>query len=153
MGNGALTNENGLFSISGLAPGSYRLVVAELEMDTLYYDFTVAAGQVLNVNLRMKPTVTTGTVVIQADQATDIQENQAAPGLREITPIDIKRVPSLGTDLGTYLQTMPGVVFTGDQGGQLFIRGGTPSQNLVLMDGAIMYNPFHTLGIFCRDRT
>ena len=42
---------------------------------------------------------------------------------------------------------MPGVVFT-DQGGQLYIRGGSPIQNKVLLDGMIVYNPFHSIGLF-----
>jgi hypothetical protein len=40
------------------------------------------------------------------------------------------------------------VVFTGDQGGQLYIRGGAPIQNKVLLDGMIVYNPFHSIGLF-----
>ncbi|MCS7086994.1 MAG: Plug domain-containing protein, partial [Bacteroidia bacterium] len=51
-------------------------------------------------------------------------------------------------DLAQYLQVVPGVVFTGDQGGQLFVRGGTPIQNFTLLDGAIVYSAFHTLGLF-----
>jgi hypothetical protein len=46
------------------------------------------------------------------------------------------------------LQVQPGVVFTGDQGGQLYIRGGSPIQNKVLLDGMIIYNPFHSIGFF-----
>ena len=47
-----------------------------------------------------------------------------------------------------YLQTTPGVVGTGDRGGQLFIRGGTPSENMALMDGMLIYQPFHITGFF-----
>ena len=46
------------------------------------------------------------------------------------------------------LAVLPGVVTTGDQGGQLYIRGGAPIQNLVLLDGMIIYNPFHSIGFF-----
>lgn len=51
-------------------------------------------------------------------------------------------------DIAQYLQVLPGVVFTGDQGGQLYIRGGLPVQNKVLLDGLIVYNPFHSIGLF-----
>ena len=44
---------------------------------------------------------------------------------------------------------MPGVIFTGDQGGQLYIRGGSPIQNKVLLDGMVVYNPFTPLDCFC----
>ena len=46
------------------------------------------------------------------------------------------------------MQVIPGVVFTGDQGGQLYIRGGSPIQNKVLLDGMIIYSPFHSIGLF-----
>ena len=54
-------------------------------------------------------------------------------------------IPTIGgePDLAQYLQIVPGVVFTGDQGGQLYIRGGSPVQNKVLLDGMIVYSPFH----------
>jgi hypothetical protein len=59
-------------------------------------------------------------------------------------------VPAIGgePDLAQYLQVLPGVVFSGDQGGQLYIRGGTPVHNKVLLDGMIIYNPFHSIGLF-----
>ena len=50
--------------------------------------------------------------------------------------------------MAQYLQVIPGVVFTGDQGGQLYIRGGAPIQNKVLLDGMVIYNPFHSIGLF-----
>ncbi|MFN3939458.1 MAG: TonB-dependent receptor plug domain-containing protein, partial [Chitinophagales bacterium] len=60
------------------------------------------------------------------------------------------RLPSIGgePDLAQYLQVLPGVIFTGDQGGQLYIRGGSPIQNKVLLDGMVIYNPFHSIGLF-----
>ncbi|MEO6301780.1 MAG: TonB-dependent receptor, partial [Bacteroidia bacterium] len=59
------------------------------------------------------------------------------------------KLPSVGEpDIAQYLQVLPGVVFTGDQGGQLYIRGGLPVQNKVLLDGLVVYNPFHSIGLF-----
>ena len=40
------------------------------------------------------------------------------------------------------------MITTGDQGGQLYVRGGTPIQNKVLLDGMTIYNPFHSIGFF-----
>ena len=40
------------------------------------------------------------------------------------------------------------MVFTGDQGGELYIRGGAPIHNMVLLDGMIIYNAFHSIGLF-----
>lgn len=63
---------------------------------------------------------------------------------------DINRVVAVGgvADIAQSVQVLPGVVSTGDQGGQIYIRGGTPVQNKVLLDGMIVYNPFHSIGLF-----
>ena len=63
---------------------------------------------------------------------------------------DLEMIPTIGgePDLAQYLQIVPGVIFTGDQGGQLYIRGGSPVQNKVLLDGMIIYSPFHSIGLF-----
>ncbi|MEZ4538347.1 MAG: TonB-dependent receptor plug domain-containing protein, partial [Chloroflexota bacterium] len=47
-----------------------------------------------------------------------------------------------------YLTTLPSVVASGDRGGQLFIRGGEPQQNLTMLDGMVLYQPFHVLGFY-----
>ena len=67
-----------------------------------------------------------------------------------ITPKELKMIPSIGgePDLVQFLQVLPGVVFSGDQGGQLYIRGGSPVMNKVLLDGMTLYNPFHSIGLF-----
>jgi len=68
---------------------------------------------------------------------------------KKIDPVVINKLPSVGEpDVAQYLQVIPGVVFTGDQGGQLYIRGGLPVQNKVLMDGICIQNPFHSIGLF-----
>ena len=66
------------------------------------------------------------------------------------TPRDMAHVVAIGgePDFAQYLQTTPGVVTTGDQGGQMYIRGGSPIQNKVLLDGMTIYNPFHSIGFF-----
>ena len=68
----------------------------------------------------------------------------------KITQKDILRVPVTGgvADIAGYFQTVPGVVSTGDQGGQVYVRGGTPIQNKILLDGMTIYNPFHSIGFF-----
>lgn len=80
------------------------------------------------------------------------QEEQENPGVAKSTmdSKDINRVVAIGgvADIAQSVQVLPGVVSTGDQGGQLYIRGGTPVQNKVLLDGMIIYNPFHSIGLF-----
>jgi hypothetical protein len=67
-----------------------------------------------------------------------------------VEPKQIERMPAVGgeKDLAQYLQMIPGVIFTGDQGGQLYVRGGSPIMNKVMLDGMVLYNPFHSIGLF-----
>lgn len=74
----------------------------------------------------------------------------AQVGVTNIEARAIYKMPAVGAepDILQYLQILPGVVFSGDQGGQLYIRGGSPIMNKVMMDGLTIYNPFHSIGLF-----
>lgn len=71
-------------------------------------------------------------------------------GIQRISSQDISLAPSPGTggDLASFLQSIPGILSSGDRGGEYFIRGGTPDQNLVLVDGLPVVKPFHISNLF-----
>jgi hypothetical protein len=146
---GANTDVNGYYSISKVAAGNYTIVVSFLGYDTLKAPVNVKEGQILNQNLYLnKSVVELGSVEISAEK--EENKTEVKVSVTKITPKEIKLVPSVGgeADIAQYLQVLPGVIFTGDQGGQLYIRGGSPIQNKVLLDGMIIYNPFHSIGLF-----
>lgn len=146
---GASTDINGYFSITRIHPGNYTLLVTYLGYDTLRVDLTLKAGDVLNKRLTLtESSVSLETVNVTADRMEAISETRTS--VVNLTPRTINRLPSVGgqADLAQYLQVLPGVIFTGDQGGQLYIRGGSPIQNKVMLDGMIIYNPFHSIGLF-----
>lgn len=146
---GAQTDVNGYFSISKLHPGTYTLRVVYLGYDTLQKTVTIKADQILTEKLYLRK----GSIEMQAVEVTaekqKAQENVRV-GVTKLTPKQIDRLPAIGgqADLAQYMQVVPGVVFTGDQGGQLYIRGGSPVMNKVIMDGMTLYNPFHSIGLF-----
>lgn len=147
--HGAQTDVNGYFSISKLPPGRYVLQVIYLGYDTLRKEVEVRADQILTEQLHLtKSTIEMRAVEVSAERQR-AQENVRV-GVTKLTPKQIERLPAVGgqADLAQYMQVVPGVVFTGDQGGQLYIRGGSPVQNKVLMDGMVLYNPFHSIGLF-----
>lgn len=145
---GASTDLNGYFSINKVTPGSYVLLVTNLEFDTISENITIKAGEILNKKFYSdKGGVILNTVDVSADMVDKIETPNVA--VQKIDPVAINKLPSVGEpDLAQYLQVLPGVVFTGDQGGQLYIRGGLPIQNKVLLDGMVIYNPFHSIGLF-----
>ncbi|MFN4234720.1 MAG: TonB-dependent receptor [Bacteroidia bacterium] len=146
---GAATDVNGYYSIIKVPAGDYIISVTYLGYDTLQMPVTVKAGQIVNQKLYIqKSTIKLKTVDISAEKIE--AKTEVKTSVVKITPKEIKQIPTIGgePDLAQYLQVLPGVVFTGDQGGQLYIRGGSPIQNKVLLDGMIVYNPFHSIGLF-----
>lgn len=146
---GAATDINGFYSISKIPAGSYNLTVTSLGFDTVSLKLTVKGGDIISKNINLKEASTlmkTFVVSAEAQEAT----TQVKMSVTKVTPKEIKSIPAIGgdPDLAQYLQVLPGVTFTGDQGGQLYIRGGSPVQNKVLLDGMIVYNPFHSIGLF-----
>ncbi len=145
---GSSTDLNGFFSLNKVAPGNYFLMVTNLEFDTIAEPITIKSGEIINKKFfSNKGGVILNTVEVTAEQSDKIETPNVA--VQKIDPIIINKLPSIGEpDLAQYLQVLPGVVFTGDQGGQLYIRGGLPIQNKVLLDGMVIYNPFHSIGLF-----
>ncbi|MFT5667633.1 MAG: hypothetical protein ACI9DK_001832 [Vicingaceae bacterium] len=147
---GITTDENGYYSISKVPLGDYTIISTSLGYDTASADVSLTrSGQVLSNNLIIAETsIQIDAVTITAERQE--AENTVQMSVTKLTPKQIKQMPSIGgdPDLAQYLQVLPGVVFTGDQGGQLYIRGGSPIQNKVLLDGMVVYNPFHSIGLF-----
>lgn len=146
---GTITDGEGFFSISGVEPGNYTLVVHYIGYDSLSVPISLSEGQILyrKLYLQISPVeLTTVDVSGQRTRArTEVQLSTVT-----ISQAAIKATPSIGgeADIAQYLTVLPGVVSSGDQGGQLYIRGGSPAQNMILLDGMIIYNPFHSLGLF-----
>ncbi len=146
---GATTDINGYFTITQIPPGDYTLTVTYLGYDTLRVDVSLKPNDLLQKNLFLdKSSIMLDAVSVSAERQAVRTETRTS--VVKVTPLDIKQIPSVGgqPDLAQYLQVLPGVIFTGDQGGQLYIRGGAPIQNKVMLDGMVIYNPFHSIGLF-----
>ena len=146
---GSTTDINGYFNITRIPDGSFTIMVTSIGYDTIAEPVTLKGGQILNKKFSIEETsIQLAAVSISADKIEAKTETKTS--VVYITPKTITKIPTVGgqADLAQYLQVIPGVVFTGDQGGQLYIRGGSPIQNKVLLDGMIVYNPFHSIGLF-----
>ncbi len=145
---GASTDLNGFFTISRIPAGQYTLLVTNLDFDTIRETIAIKANDLISKKFfAIKGGVKLDEVEVSTTSTEKIENTTV--GIQKIDPIIISKLPSVGEpDIAQYLQVLPGVVFTGDQGGQLYIRGGLPVQNKVLLDGLIVYNPFHSIGLF-----
>jgi len=146
---GASTDVNGFFSINKVDVGDYVLTSTYLGYDTARLNISIVADKILNEKLYLSPQARTlGVVEISAEK--EEAKTEVKTSVIKITPKQLQSIPSVGgeADVVQYLQIVPGVIFTGDQGGQLYIRGGSAIQTKVMLDGITVYNPFHSIGFF-----
>jgi hypothetical protein len=145
---GTMTSSDGGFLLTRLRPGTHFLSVSfvgfETRLDTLElgFDQTVVYDLAL-----VEAENQLDEVVVQVDRGV---EARSMAGLEIVRPSALARVPmpDVSYDLAGYLLTLPGFVSTGDRGGQLFVRGGTATQNLMLVDGIPIFQPFHIVGFY-----
>lgn len=146
---GMITDPSGFFVIGTLAPGRYVLRVSFVGYSSFSDTLELDPGEDLHRQVVLE-VARSGMreLVVEGDLGGSTRKGVS--GLTSIRPSDLARIPmpDVNTDLAGYMLTMPGVVTAGDRGGQLYVRGGTPTQNLVLIDGIPVYQPFHIIGFF-----
>ncbi|GDX50709.1 TonB-dependent receptor [Bacteroidota bacterium] len=141
-----LSDNDGYYALTGLSPGDYWVRVSHPGFDTLYEKVKVLIGLNTKKDFYLQHISTMEAVEISVKG----KARDAQVGVTNIEARAIYKMPAVGAepDILQYLQILPGVVFSGDQGGQLYIRGGSPIMNKVMMDGLTIYNPFHSIGLF-----
>ena len=147
---GVATDLNGFFLINKMPAGDYTLRVRFVGYQEFSEPITIAKGQTIVRNISLKTESKTLKTVVVTDNRIEERKIQTQVSVEKITASQIQQLPSIGgtADLAQYLQVLPGINSTGDQGGQLYIRGGSMIQNLCLLDGMIVYNPFHSIGLY-----
>lgn len=146
---GTSSDINGFFSITNVPLGKFQLKVTYLG----YNDFTemieIKPNEIVYETIYLEESGTNLDEVIISGRKEQARSEVQVSKLT-VTPKQIRALPSTGgqADIAQYLTVLPGVIFTGDQGGQLYIRGGSPVQNRILLDGMTIYNPFHSIGFF-----
>ena len=146
---GTTTDDKGFYSMAEVPSGNYQLIATYVGYDSAVADVEIRDGRIVLQNLQMEPSgIQLGTVNISAGKQQAKTEVQISTVT--LTPKQIKSLPAAGgePDIAQYLAVLPGVIFTGDQGGQLYIRGGSPVQNKILLDGMTIFQPFHSIGFF-----
>jgi hypothetical protein len=144
---GGVSNEYGFFLIRKIPVGKYILVVRCVGYEEVRQEISISSEFKENMVIRLiKKNYELEAATITA--ARRRWERMTPVGTQRMTVESMNRTPSLGvqTDLAQVLQTLPGVIFSGDRGGQFYVRGGAPIHNKVMLDGMTVINPFHSIG-------
>ena len=143
---GAVTNTYGFYSLT-LPKGKRNIKFTYIGYTEKIMEIDFDADKQLNIKLA--PTNTLKEVEVIATKAEKIEEKTQMSTID--VPIEtIKRIPALlgEVDVLKAIQLLPGVQSGGEGQNGLYVRGGSPDQNLILLDGVPVYNASHILGFF-----
>ena len=150
---GAATNNEGYFVLSSIPPGIYEINVAMIGYTVHKERVDLSIGRPIRLEIRLKEEAIKGAeVLVTAERQKferSMESSQIALDLREINSAPAFVEP----DVFRTLQMLPGVQTTSDFSSALYVRGSTPDQNLIMLDGIAVYNPYHLGGIFSTFNT
>lgn len=143
---GVAANVYGFYSLT-LPEGKHTIVVTYIGYSTERYEVELTKDVKLDFNLvagtNLDEAVVTG-------EAFNKIEDQVQMSKMEVPIEQVKRLPAIGgeVDLLKVLQLLPGVQSGGEGTSGLYVRGGSPDQNLMLLDGVPLYSVNHLFGFF-----
>mgnify|MGYP001275008591 FL=1 len=150
---GAATNSDGYFVMSEIPLGLYEINVTMIGYAVHNQEVDLSLGESIRLEIRLKEEAIQGTeVLVTAERQKferSMESSQIALDLREINSAPAFVEP----DVFRTLQMLPGVQTTSDFSSALYVRGSTPDQNLIMLDGIAVYNPYHLGGIFSTFNT
>lgn len=145
---GAVTDLDGFYQIPKVPGGTYTLKITNVQYDSLIAKVSLKEDEIVTKMFRINEGSMLDVVEINSERIENMTDTKVS--VVKLDKKDIDRVPNIGgeSDILAALTVTPGVVSSGDQGGQIYVRGGTPIQNKILLDGMTIYNPFHSIGFF-----
>ncbi|MBI5464629.1 MAG: TonB-dependent receptor [Ignavibacteriales bacterium] len=144
----AATNINGFYLISNVPTGSHEVQVSSIGFKRGAKKVVVGLGDRAAADFALAPEpVEVSEVVVTEKAKRELTEINTSVHVLESR--DIKAMPVvLQEDIFRAIQILPGIVSTSDVNAHFYVRGGGGDQNLILLDGMRIYNPFHAFGIF-----
>ncbi|MBX7041353.1 MAG: TonB-dependent receptor [Ignavibacteria bacterium] len=137
------TDSAGWFSFSGLSYNSYGVRISRTGYEAqIKSDLVLYASKPLELRILLEPRgITTGPIDVTANffqRSSDVNISSMNLDFEEI-----RRAPGATEDISRMLQSAPGVAIGNDQRNDIIVRGGSPAENLILIDGVEVPNINH----------
>jgi len=146
-GKGINTNAYGYYSIT-LPEGEYKMVISFVGYYPLEQTLVVKGDQQFNFSLLSISSLSQEIVI--TNRKKDANLRNAQMGQIDLTTSKMKSLPVIFGEVDPLktLQLFPGVTNAGEGNSGIYVRGGGPDQNLILLDDAVVYNTGHLFGFF-----
>jgi hypothetical protein len=148
---GAIADSGGAYQIPGIPAGEVRIRARFIGFADAEQSIVLSEGETRTLDFRLTEAITTlGTVRTEAKAAErEVFEEKPNLGVTMLSAKVVSSVPRLGeADILRVAQLMPGVNARNDFTAGLNVRGGEADQNLILIDGYPIFNPFHLGGLY-----
>lgn len=143
---GAVSNKFGFYAIPRIEPGEYTIVARGIGYQIFRAPISIKGGESMRLDIQLD----VEDVKLQGVTVEAQREEVAVARISQVTvtPEFVSKMPSLGGEVDVFrvLQLLPGVQQANELSSGLYVRGGSPDQNLNLLDGVIVYNPSHLGG-------
>lgn len=145
--SGTVTNFYGYYALN-LRPGSYQLTYSYIGYHSIEKQVELVADMTLDVSMLSTQHVLEEIVIV--GERSDKNVRAAEMSVQKIESKTISKIPALfgETDVLRAMQLLPGVQTISEGSTGFSVRGGSPDQNLVILDEATVYNAGHLLGFF-----
>jgi len=146
-GSGTVTNSYGLYSLT-LPRGEYDLLYSYLGYGDVSIHLRLDRDTLVNVALYPSSELLSGSSVTATRNITSVRSTQMSA--IEIPTSQIKSIPALAgeVDIIKAIQLLPGVQSGTEGSAGMYVRGGDPDENLILLDGVPLYIVNHLMGFF-----
>jgi len=145
---GATSDVHGYYVLNGIPQGKYKLIVSMIGYKHVEKEIEIHPNGEIRFDFEVAPeAIVLDEVIVTGESVRfkkDVEISRTNIGLR-----DIRSTPSfIEADVFRTIQQLPSVTSQNDFSSALVVRGGSPDENLIMVDGAEIYNPYHLGGLF-----
>ncbi len=144
---GTASNQYGFYSLT-LPQGDYVIIYSFIGYKSITKNITLDKNTRLNVSLTSDAIIKEEVIVTGERLDKNVSSSNMSQAKIEVN--NIKQLPVIlgEVDIMKAAQLLPGIQSGGEGNSGLYVRGGGPDQNLILLDEAVVYNAAHLFGFF-----
>jgi hypothetical protein len=144
---GTVTNQYGFYSLT-LSQGVYEITYSFIGLEAITKSVNLSKDTRLNISLKSK-SIFTQEIQVTGEK---LDKNVTSSNMSQVK-LEVNNIKQLPVILGEVdvlksAQLLPGITSNGEGSSGLYVRGGGPDQNLILLDEAVVYNASHLFGFF-----
>lgn len=150
---GTTSNMKGYYVLPKLPAGTFKVCFRFIGYKMQIIEQTLAENDEVELNALLEPeSIHIEEVTVKAQR--EKGESEIKPGQIMVETPQLRYIPQVAEpDLFRAMQMLPGVATLSDFSAGLYIRGGSPDQNLIMLDHIDVYNPNHLFGFFSTFNT